>query len=459
MNAWAKFSKPNQSDANSGVRVVDTPVSKESTSVDIHSSESGVGGSDQKLYETPAQQRVKSIIENCREQIIKLGELKNLGISTAENNRQLIESKQMLKINEQKIKNLIADSVRQRKRRAEKSAALKDLASQSKDASKKLKKFTHHSVGRPPAEDTFPELRNAIIQLATAWAGADGRRRTNILDACHTLDDLCAALNALGYTLSRQAIYYRLVPRRANSEHGKRHVRTVPVRIRRAKNNIRNRHEDADFTFATKGYLKNIASVFGNKAVFAVSVDDKAKVPIGITAAKSQAPLLMHMEYEIRLPDHDFVKASKHKLTPSVYAACKIKASSARSAPEISYSGPMYIAIRSLKHDSSTAFTHGRDFDHMLTLDEFKEEAFINGEVKPIVLAFVDGGPDENPRFPKVLSVAIDHFRKHNLDAYIAMTHAPGMSAYNYVERRMAPLSKAMVGILLPYDTFGNHLD
>ena len=25
--------------------------------------------------------------------------------------------------------------------------------------------------------------------------------------------------------------------------------------------------------FATKGYLKNIASVFGNKAVFAVSVD------------------------------------------------------------------------------------------------------------------------------------------------------------------------------------------
>ena len=117
-----------------------------------------------------------------------------------------------------------------------------------------------------------------------------------------------------------------ILPTRATaSNHGKRNARTVPVRIRKAKNNIRNRHKDADFTFATKGYLKNIASVFGNKTVFPVSIDDKAKIPIGITAAKSQVPLVMHMEYEIRLPDHDFVKAAKHKLTPSAYAACQIK--------------------------------------------------------------------------------------------------------------------------------------
>ena len=39
------------------------------------------------------------------------------------------------------------------------------------------------------------------------------------------------------------------------------------------------------------------------------------------------------------------------------------------------------------------------------------------------------------------------------------MTLASGMSAYNYVERRMAPLSKALAGILLPHDSFGSHLD
>ena len=75
------------------------------------------------------------------------------------------------------------------------------------------------------------------------------------------------------------------------------------------------------------------------------------------------------------------------------------------------------------------------------------------------LVAFVDGGSDEKPRYPKVIENTVDHFRKYNLDAFIVMTLASGMSAYNYVERRMAPLSKALAGILLPHDSFGSHLD
>ena len=41
-------------------------------------------------------------------------------------------------------------------------------------------------------------------------------------------------------------------------------------------------------------------------------------MPIGITAAKKQFPLLMHMEYQVTLPDHDYVVGSKHKLIPFV---------------------------------------------------------------------------------------------------------------------------------------------
>ena len=118
------------------------------------------------------------------------------------------------------------------------------------------------------------------------------------------------------------------------------------------------------------------------------------------------------MEYEVRLPDHDFVMASKHKLMSSVHAAYEIQTISARSQSEISHIGPLHIAIRSIKHESSTAFTHGRDFDHVLELEEFASVAKNGDQVKPIVLAFVDGAPNENPRFPKVLSVAIDYFRK-----------------------------------------------
>ena len=124
--------------------------------------------------------------------------------------------------------------------------------------------------------------------------------------------------------LSRQALYHRLIPRRADSIEGKRHIRTVPVRIKRAANNLRNRHVDSDFTFATKNQLKEVASTFGSESVAVLSIDDKAKVPIGVTCAKKQAPMAMHTTNQIRLPDHDFVKATKHQLTPSVYAGLEI---------------------------------------------------------------------------------------------------------------------------------------
>ena len=74
-------------------------------------------------------------------------------------------------------------------------------------------------------------------------------------------------------------------------------------------------------------------------------------------------------------------------------------------------------------------------------------------------MIFSDGGPDENPRFPKTLDVAVQHFKKHKFDMLLFSTYAPGLSAYNQVERRMATLSKALVGLLLPYNTFGNQLD
>ncbi len=45
---------------------------------------------------------------------------------------------------------------------------------------------------------------------------------------------------------------------------------------------------------------------------------------IGITAAKIQAPMLLHMQYQVKLPDHDWVVATGHKLIPSVYAGIAV---------------------------------------------------------------------------------------------------------------------------------------
>ena len=110
----------------------------------------------------------------------------------------------------------------------------------------------------------IPISHQAIVELATAGAGADRQRCTDVLNAYKTLDDLRAGLLKEGYILSRQALYLHLIPKRIDNTEGKRHVRTVPVKLHKAQNNLRNRHKDAEFTFATKQFLQNIVALFGS---------------------------------------------------------------------------------------------------------------------------------------------------------------------------------------------------
>ena len=81
--------------------------------------------------------------------------------------------------------------------------------------------------------------------------------------------------------------------------------------------------------------------------------------------------MLMHMEYQVRLPDHDWVVADKHKLIPSVYAGIVIREQSMGQTDAVSYSGPTYIAIRSGKHSSASATAHAIDFQTLIKLDAF----------------------------------------------------------------------------------------
>lgn len=270
-------------------------------------------------------------------------------------------------------------------------------------------------------------------------------------------------------------MYLRLLPKNCKTLQGKRHVSTVPVKLVKAQATARKPHDDTHFSASSVKHLKDLAILFGPKTVCVISQDDKAKVPLGLPAAKKQGPILMRMEYRVQLPDHDFVVAKGHKLIPSVYAGLQILDNA------VSYSGPTYVAIRSGKHDSSTAPRHADDIYRLLQLSEFEEMCYVAEEsmhqgnepvpedhepvprpkkqIKPIMIILVDGGPDEGPRYPKTLKYAAMNFKRLNLDALFVATHAPGQSASNPVERRMAPLSRDLCGVILPYDSFGRHLD
>ena len=85
-----------------------------------------------------------------------------------------------------------------------------------------------------------------------------------------------------------------------------------------------------------------MAHIFGPENVFVLSVDDKPKIPIGLTVASNQVTLLMCMEYEVSLPDLGFVFAVGHKLMPSVYAGFVIIKDNSSGSPVCNIC-PMYI--------------------------------------------------------------------------------------------------------------------
>lgn len=62
-------------------------------------------------------------------------------------------------------------------------------------------------------------------------------------------------------------------------------------------------------------------------------------------------------------------------------------------------------------------------------------------------------------RYEKSINSAISHFKKYNLDAIFLACNAPGRSAFNRVERCMAPLSRDLAGLILDHEKLGTHLN
>ena len=423
----------------------------ESTTSSVDAADSGCS---QVQRSTPAQDGAKEKLNDVNAKLAGLAQAKSSGLWTEDMKAQAAELSQSKQLLEKRLKRLAAEQTRKRKFRQDFKRKLSVIAEENPAVGERLKKIRRQEVGRPRVEDDQPDLLKAIVDIVCAGAAADERRRSEKLSTCKTLDDLHEALLEQGFTISRSGTYLRLLPRNSITNEGKRHVTTVPVKLLKATNTARRNHDDAHFAAATVRYLKDVAVIMGAECAFFLSQDDKARVPLGLPSANKQSPILMHLEYKVQLPDHDWVIAERHKLIPSVYAACIVKSDS------VSYSGPTAIYIRSGKHDSSSAATHAADFEALKTVPAFQSVMCTDeGVLKPVVIITADGGPDENPRFPKTLAAAYRTFIENNLDAIFVACHAPGQSAYNAVERRMAPLSRDLSGLILPHDYYGSHLD
>ena len=81
------------------------------------------------------------------------------------------------------------------------------------------------------------------------------------------------------------------------------------------------------------------------------------------------------------------------------------------------------------------------------------------GQIKPVWLVRCDGGPDENVRYGKVIKSYVKLFKQFDLDSVFVVMMYPGGSAFNPSERRMAPLSHDIAGLILSHEHYGSHLN
>ena len=372
-------------------------------------------------YQTPKQEALKAEILEKEGALGKLLDAKILGLETetAEKINKRIKSLRLeitMKKKELKRKENIQKAVQ--KHRVKKRKAEEKLLQDNPEVARALK--IRDGVGRPRVEVDQPGLLNDILKIATIGAACGDKRRDDIFRTVKTLDDLKTAIDALGYTVSRQALYLRLLPRDAKSLHGQKHVNTVNVRLVRPSNDMRKKHPDRVFARESCRGVDEIVTYFGPGSAVFLGQDDKSSVPLGVPCAKKQSSILMNMRVRVRLPDHDF-ESWKSSSPHTLSAGC---VSHHPGGGELSYTGPTYVAIRSSKHNGSTTFSHNEDLEKFMKM---KPEVFLmkgsETEVKPILVKSVDGGPDENPRFFNNIVMGCKTFKEMGLDCYIEVTN------------------------------------
>lgn len=315
--------------------------------------------------------------------------INNAGLATSNQDKDIADTRKRLNEARQKLKNMQNNVLYQQKHRKKKRKS--DFLREELDCIPAKR-------ARTRKEEEQPGLLEAIKSIAIFGSAAHERRQTEEIKNCTSLNKLRASLSEMGYDIARSTLYTRLLPRNSSSLEGKRHVVTVPVKLCKAQNDLHKSHVDTKFCTSSIRNVEALASFLGPNQTGTLSQDDKYRINLGVTAAQKQSPILMHVQFRVKLPDHDWVVAEKHKLIPSVYAGIIVKDNCLGSPEAVTYSGPTYVAIRSGKHSSSTAATHAQDFERLLELQEFDCILKYNNKIKPILIVFVDGGPDENPR-------------------------------------------------------------
>ncbi|CAF0847934.1 unnamed protein product [Adineta steineri] len=406
---------------------------------------------------TPAQEAVISEIKEISERIASLVQVKNMGLSTSDSSMTLKKLLQQKKERTAELSRLQSKQRSSARYRQRKKRCVESICAADPEVAAELMRLYQPTTLRVQIDNICPDLLQTMEEIARIGGATDSNPRVLTITPCSSLDELRSKIKERGFEIRRSSTFYRFIPSGIFTEDGKRHVNSVPVRLRKLQGIELPKHEDCHFVTASLRHIKDLAGTFGNECVFYLIQDRKSSVRIGRPAARGHSPFIMHLDYQISTANSTVMPPPvTHQLKPTVYASCNID-----DAGLVGYSGPTYISIRSSKHDQFTCESEDMDFDCIVKLKEFDRTARNHlGVIKPIIIMNVDSlEPNDYTRFPRTLVSAINKFKKYNLDAFFIITQAPGQTSLNIVERRLANLSQNLTGLVLPHDYFGTHLN
>ncbi|CAG8626405.1 7581_t:CDS:2, partial [Dentiscutata heterogama] len=132
----------------------------------------------------------------------------------------------------------------------------------------------------------------------------------------------------------------------------------------------------------------------------------------------------MKLEYQVELPDHDWVVAERHKLISSDYAVLDEQEDKYEQAEAITYSAKEKL--------------------HNFTI--------MDSQPKPMVVMISDGKPNENPCYRKTVQMIVNHFIKYNLDTIIMACYTPHQSISNSLKTSNEELEKHNFKYIEPFE-------
>ena len=173
---------------------------------------------------------------------------------------------------------------------------------------------------------------------------------------------------------------------------------------------LRAHHEEAHYASAAFRYLKEMALRFHEYCAF-LSVDDTRKVKGGepgtpLAAIERGRQVLVSMGQTFQVADHDF---SKMTLTPSVILDLEVPATIEGSF----CGGKVHVALKDSVFTPSSPARHGTETSGIMKDTD-----------KPILMLYSDGGPDHRVNYVFVQLSLITLWKKHGLDALVAV-HTP----------------------------------